>query len=235
MSNPVKLPPFLVLALFYTLLMPANACFAEVTVFDTVALVNQDVRLVVQTKGRVLSEGGKVVEFSVDGNALKQSLTGGDGYGYFKYHPTSPGLKKVEASSEQDTVSGWLLVMEKKQKAIVIEVEGSVKKDFFVDQPVDGSLESLKRLSEKYKIIYISRSPFLSFNRKWLDKHNFPQSVLLQYNSGAVFDNLEEISIVGLIASMAVLDDAPDSVKHRFSFEEGDDEVHVDGWEEISF
>jgi hypothetical protein len=235
MSNLVKLLPLLALALFYTLLMPANACFAEVTVFDTVALVNQDVRLVVQTKARFLSEGGKMVKLSVDGNALKQSLTGGDGYGYFKYHPTSPGLKKVEASSEQDTASGWLLVMEKQQQAIVIEVEGSVRLDFFADQPVGGSLEALKRLSEKYKIIYITRNPFLSFNRKWLDKHTFPQSALLLYNSGAVFDNLEEINIVGLIASMAVLNDAPDSVKHRFSFEEGDDEVHVEGWEEISF
>ena len=227
---------WLIITLLFTWVSPAHEGLADVVVFDTIGQVDHDVKLKVQTRGKLFSEGGKMVELSVEGVLLKKNLTGGDGYGFFKYHPTSAGLKKIEAKSGQATALGWLLVIDKKQKAVIIEVEGALRESVFADKPLEGSLESLKKLSEKYKIIYLTRIPFSLYDRKWLAKNDFPESVLLYWKNGYVFEELKEkeVEIFAVIASLTVLEETPDTIKHRFSFEEGNNDFYVRSWDEIS-
>lgn len=228
---------WLAVTVLFTWTVTAHEGLADVEVFDTIGQVNQDVMLKVQTRGRFFPEGGKMVELSVDGVSLKRNLTGGDGYGYFKYRPASSGLKKIEAKSGEDTAEGWLLVFANQQKAVIVEVEGALKESLFADTPVENSLESIKKLSKKYHIIYLTRLPFFSYNRQWLKKNDFPQYPLLYWENGYVFRELEEkqVDISAVIASLVVLEETPDTVEHQFSFEEGKDDFHVESWEEISF
>jgi hypothetical protein len=77
----------------------APICTAEVAVLDRVTTVDTPVRLTVLTKGRFFSDGGRLVDLYLEGEHLKRILTGGDGYGYYKITPRSPGYQTIKARS----------------------------------------------------------------------------------------------------------------------------------------
>ena len=64
---------WLIITLLFTWLWPAHEGLADVVVFDTIGQLNHDVKLKVQTRGKLFSEGGKMVELSVDGVLLKKT------------------------------------------------------------------------------------------------------------------------------------------------------------------
>ena len=70
----------------------AAAGRSEVVVFDDATTVQTPIRIKVLTKSRFLARGGRLVDIYLDENHLKRILTGGDGYGYFKYTPLNAGL-----------------------------------------------------------------------------------------------------------------------------------------------
>ena len=115
-----------------------------------------------------------MVDIYLDNNLLKKILTGGDGYGYLKYTPREPGLIKITARSNTDSASGLILVMNKNEKAIIIETEGAFKDSVFSDEIRASSQKAVNSLSENYKIIYLSRFLGKGITGSWLEKQTFP-------------------------------------------------------------
>jgi hypothetical protein len=212
-----------------------SVCMAEVAVLDRVTTVNTPIRIAVLTKGRFFSEGGRLVDLYLEGEHLKRILTGGDGYGYYKITPRSPGYQKIEARSNSDRAEGLLLVMTPKDRAIAIEVEQGFKTAVFSEDIKQSSLKAVKALSKNYKIIYLSRYVGKSITAAWLGKQGYPESVILRWRGPSTLTAMKErgIQLEAIIGSAAVLSEAARVIENRFSFEKTKDGTTVKDWEEI--
>jgi len=208
---------------------------SEVVVFDDVTTVQTPIRIKVLTKGRIFSQGGRLVDIYLDDNHIKKILTGGDGYGYYKYIPQSPGFKEINARSEANSSTGLILVMDKNEKAIIIDVEGAFKNTIFSEEVRADSRKAVKTLSEVYKVIYLSRYVGKSVIRNWLEKEDFPQSVILRWQGPNTFKILEKkgVQLYGVIGSAALVSAARKHIEHRYTFEKSKDGKVVKDWDEI--
>jgi hypothetical protein len=216
-------------------LSSASLCRSEVVVLDRVTTVDTPIRITVLTKNRFFSDGGRLVDISLDDEHFKRILTGGDGYGYLKYTPRSPGYKKIKARSNSDSAGGLLLVMTKKDRAIAIEVEEGFKTAVFSDEAKQSSLKAVKALSKKYKIIYLSRFAGKSITGSWLEKQSFPKSVILGWRGPSTLTALTKkgIQLHAIIGSAAVISAAVKDIENRFTFEKSQDGTIVKDWDEI--
>jgi hypothetical protein len=216
-------------------LCSAPAVRSEVMVLDRVTMVKAPIRLTVLTKGRFVSAGGRLVDVYLDDEHLKRILTGGDGYGYLKYTPRSPGYKKIKALSGSDSAEGLLLVMTKKDRAIVIEVEEGFRTAVFSDVIKQSSLKVVKALSNHYKIIYLSRFAGKSITGAWLEKQGFPKSVILGWRGPNTLTGLTKkgIQLHAIIGSTAVISEAAGNIENRFTFKKTRDGTTVKDWEAI--
>jgi hypothetical protein len=213
----------------------APVCPAEVVVIDRVTTVKTPIRITVLTKGRFFSAGGRLVDLYLEGEHLKRILTGGDGYGYFKITPRSPGFKKIKARSNSESAQGLLLVMTKKDRAIAIEVEEGFKTAVFSDEIKQDSLEAVKSLSKRYKIIYLSRYVGKGITSTWLEKQGYPESVILGWQGAGTLTALKKkgVKLHAIIGSAAVVSEAAKLVENRYTFEKSKDGILVKDWEEI--
>jgi len=213
----------------------APGCRGEVAVLDCVTTVNTPIRITVLTKSRFFSAGGRLVDVYLDDKHLKRILTGGDGYGYLKYTPRSPGYQKIKARSNSDSAEGLLLVMTKNDRAIVIEVEEGFKTAVFSDEIKQSSLKVVKTLSKNYKIIYLSRYLGKSITGTWLEKQSFPKSVILDWQGSDTLTALKKkgIQLHAIIGSTAVISEAAKNIENRFTFEKTKDGTTVKDWDEI--
>lgn len=229
---------YLILSIFSltTVLFVAPDCAAEVAVLDRVTTVNTPIRITVLTKSRFFSAGGRRVDVYLDDKHLKRILTGGDGYGYLKYTPRSTGYQKIKARSNSDSAKGLLLVMTKKDRAIVIEVEEGFKTAVFSEEIKQSSLKVVKTLSKKYKIIYLSRYLGKSITGTWLEKQSFPKSVILDWQGSNTLTALKKkgIKLHAIIGSTAVISEAAKNIENRFTFEKTKDGTTVKDWDEIA-
>jgi len=207
----------------------------EVVVFDDVTTVQAPIRIKVLTKGRIFSEGGRRVDIYLEGNHLKKILTGADGYGYLKYIPQSPGFKEIDARSDANSSSGLILVMGKSEKAIVIDVEGAFKDALFSEKLRAASRKVLKALGKDYKVIYLSRFVGKGVSRSWLEKNDFPESVVLSWQGSDTFKSLDKngVNLDAVIGSDSVISAAKNYIEHRYSFEKSKDGKIVKDWDEI--
>ena len=210
-------------------------CRSEVVVFDRVTTIQTPIRIQVLTKGRFFAQGGRLVDIYLDGIHLKRILTGGDGYGYLKYIPKSPGIKKISARSDVDSSSGRLLVMSATDKAIIIEVEGAFKDTIFSEKIRDNSQKAVDSLSKAYTIIYLTRYVGKGISRSWLDKEDFPESVILRWQGPGTINALENkgVSIHAVIGSAAVISTVEKHIENRYTFEKSKDGKTVKDWDEI--
>ncbi len=210
-------------------------CHAEVVVLDRVTTVKTPIRITVLTKGRFFAVGGRLVDIYLDDEHLKRILTGGDGYGYLKYTPLSPGYKKIKARSNSDSATGLLLVMTKNDRAIIIEVEEGFKGAVFSEEVKQSSLKAIKTLSKNYKIIYLSRYAGKSITGTWLEKQSFPESVILSWRGPETLTALKKkgIQLDAIIGSAAVISAAARDIENRFAFEKTKDGTTVKDWDEI--
>jgi hypothetical protein len=210
-------------------------CHADVVVFDRVTTVETPIRITVLTKERFFSAGGRLVDVYLDDEHLKRILTGGDGYGYLKYTPLSAGYKKIKVRSNSDSAEGLLLVMTKNDRAIAIEVEEGFKTAVFSDEIKQNSLKVVKTLSKNYKIIYLSRFVGKSITDTWLEKQNFPKSVILSWRGSKTLTALKKkgIQLHAIIGSAAVISEAAKDIENRFTFEKTKDGTTVKDWDEI--
>ena len=224
---------YLLPTLFILIIVPVS--HSKVVVFDHVTTVQTPIKLSVLTKDGFFSAGGRLVDIYLDNNLLKKILTGGDGYGYLKYTPREPGLKKIIARSNTDSASGLILVMNNSEKAIVIETEGAFKDTVFSDEIRESSQKAVNLLSQNYKIIYLSRFLGKDITGSWLEKQNFPESVILRWRGPKTLENLKKnkVQLHAIIGSADVISEVTDQIETRFSFEKTNDGKTVKDWDEI--
>ena len=208
---------------------------SEVVVFDDVTTVKTPTWIKVLTKGRIFAKGGRLVDIYLDQNHLKRILTGGDGFGYLKYTPQKAGFVSIEARSDASSSSGLHLVMKKNDRGIIIDIEGSFKDALFSEEIREHSQEAVKSLSNEYKIIYISRYVGKGVSRGWLERENFPSSVILRWQGSNTLKILKKkgINLYAVIGSAAVISAAKEYIDHRYTFEKSKDGKFVGDWDEI--
>jgi hypothetical protein len=224
---------YLLPILFILIIIPET--HGKVVVFDRVTTVQTPINIIVLTRERFFSAGGRMVDIYQDNNLLKKILTGGDGYGYLKYTPRGPGLKKITARSNNDSASGLILVMNNNEKAIIIEIEGAFKDALFSDKIRESSQKAVISLSENYKIIYLSRFLGKGITGRWLAKQNFPKSVILRWRGPKTLENLKKNSVQlhAIIGSADVISAVTEQIEKRFSFDKTKDGKTVKDWDEI--
>ena len=203
--------------------------------FDNVTTVNTSIRIKVLTKGRIFSQGGRLVDIYLDDNHLKKILTGGDGYGYLNYTPQTPGFKQLNARTGTNSSSGLILVMRKSEKAIIFDVEGAFKDAIFSEKLREDSRKAVSVLNKNFPIIYLSRYVGKGIGRSWLDKEGFPESVILPWKGVNTFKEFEKrgVSLYAVIGSSTVISAAKNYVEHRYTFEKSKDGKMVKDWNEI--
>ena len=213
----------------------ASVCTADVAVLDRVTTVDTPIRITVLTKSRFFSDGGRLVDLYLEGEHLKRIMTGGDGYGYYKITPRSPGYKKIKARSDSDSAEGLLLVLTKKDRAIAIEVEEGFKTAVFSDVVKQDSLAAVKTLSKTYKLIYLSRFVGKNITAAWLEKQGYPASVILSWQGSGTLSALQKkgVELHAIIGSPAVLSEAAGKIENRYTFEKSKGGTAVKDWEEI--
>jgi len=229
----ICLKKYLLPILFILISVPES--HGKVIVFDRVTTIQTPINIRVLTRDGFFAAGGRMVDIYLENNLLKKILTGGDGYGYLKYTPGEAGLKKITARSNTDSASGLILVMDENEKAIIIEIEGAFKNTVFSDEIRASCLKTINALSENYKIIYLSRFLGKGITESWLEKQNFPKSVILRWRGPTTLENLKNNSVHlhAIIGSAEVISAATERIEKRFSFEKTKDGKTVKDWDEI--
>ena len=217
------------------ILLFVSVSHGKVVVFDRVTTVQKPINIEVLTKAGFFAVGGQMVDIYLDNKPLKKILTGGDGYGYLKYTPQEAGLKKITVHSVKGSASGLILVMTENEKAILIEIEGAFKDSVFSDAIRESSQKAVNALSENYKIIYLSRFLGKGISGNWLEKQNFPKSVIIRWRGLTTLKNLKKngVQIQAIIGSSDVISTVSEQIEKRFSFEKTEDGKTVKDWDEI--
>ena len=207
---------------------------AGVVVFDDAARVDTIVKLRALTKGRFFPEGGKLVKFYFKDKHIGTTLSGGDGYAFLKHRPSAPGIVKIKVEAGSDSDEGVLLVTGKKDRVLVIEIEGALAGSLLSRKPAKDSNETIKELSENFRMIYITSLMGIQPSRKWLKENDFPLFPVFKWEGADLLNDLQEqgIRIYAIIAAPAILSEAPD-IDKRFSFEETEEGTAVMDWKDL--
>lgn len=229
-----------VILLIIFLLIPSVA-FAGVDVRDDIVVTGEAVMLGARTKGLFLARGGELVEFSVDDKVLGRNLSGGDGWAYREFLPKKEKLYKVKATSGGESGTGLLLSLKKGRGILFIDVQGSLIKPPFSQLPREGSLAIVKKLDEKFHMVYLySEFPEIIISM-WLKENEFPDAPLFGWRGGYIFDDIVEkgLKVKAVIGSASVVQSALEYKGKLFTFEAFDDAEPFDrlrivsSWEEI--
>ena len=217
------------------LIVFASVGHSGVVVFDQVTTLKTAIYLKVLTKGRLFSTGGQLVDIYVDDKKLKRILTGGDGYGYLKYTPRRLGLTRLEARSDGDRDTAILMVFDKSDKIILIDVESGFKKSILSDQVRAVSRKAVETLSKTYKLIYLNTLLGTGLSKSLLRKERFPEAATLKWQGVATLKALKQrgINLYAIIGSAGVIAAAAKYIEHRYSFEETKKGQTAEDWEEI--
>jgi len=199
-------------------------------------LKGEETMLSAQTKGKFFTQGGRLVEFFVDGKSLGKSLSGGDGYAYKQFTPVKTGLFQISVTSGDDDNTGLLFSLKKGDKIIFIDVEGSLFKGLLSQKPKRGSQEVIEGLSKKFPVVFL-QTGLLGTNvlKSWLKESGFVDLPVLSWGEGDLFDEINKkgLKIKAIIGRQPVIESAEEYKTQSFSFEEAGDAVVVKDWEEI--
>ncbi len=220
---------------FFLFFIFSTVVYAGVVVYDGVTAANKVVKLKALTKGKFFPEGGRLVEFYLEGKHIDTNLSGGDGYALLEYLPVSFGIKKLKVKAGTDTDEGVLLITEKNDRVFLIEMEGILYESPFPLQPIKGSKEALQKLSKKFKIVYLTTTIGVKESRKWLKENGFPTSAVLKWRGNSLLDELQEQGVkpYAVIGSPAVVSECKENIKKRFTFEDTEEGVMVKDWKEL--
>jgi hypothetical protein len=215
------------------LLLPAFT-LADVVVFDRIAAANRPVFLKVLTKGTWFAEGGRRVAITVDGDPAVTILTGGDGYGYLKVQPRKTGYLTVTADGDR-TDSGRLLVVEPGETAVLIDIEGALMNTVFSRAAQRDSRKTVEALHRRHRVIFLYRWLSLPLARGRIHQQGYPPALVLPWDGSDIFEMLADcgLSVVTVIGGKALLENTPETVAHRFSFDEDAPGNTVETWEDI--
>jgi hypothetical protein len=209
---------------------------SRVFVHDTVALKGREVMLRAETRGTLLSKGGEVVEFIVDGRSIGKNLSGRDGFAVKGFLPARTGLYKINVKSGDDKDSGLLLALERKTRIVFIDVAGSLLEGPFGEKERPESRKAITKIHKRFPIVYLLKG-LLSVEavRSWLKKNNFPVAPVLPWGQGAVFGEIRErdLHIKAIIGGPDVIESARMYKPLAFSFDSVEDAKVVENWGEI--
>jgi hypothetical protein len=216
-------------------LFPATV-FSEVIVHDMIALKGKEIMLSVETRGKLFSQGGEIVELFVDGRPLGRSLSGGDGFAFKQFIPLKTGLYRITAKSGKEEGKGLLLSLKKGERIIFIDVESSLFEGLFSRIPKTGSQKIIKKLSSRFPVVFL-KTGLLSVNaiKTWLKENGFIDLPVIPWKNGMIFDEITEngLKIKAIIGNQSVIESAKGYKPESFSFEEVEDAEEVENWEEI--
>jgi hypothetical protein len=221
--------------IFLFSVLPSSA-LSEVIIYDIVSLKGKEVMLKAETRGTLLSKGGEVVEFFVNGKPIGKNLSGRDGFAVKRFTPAKTGLYKILVKAGDDKDSGLLLALERKAKIVFIDVEGALLDGSFAMKVKPGSARALKKICKRFPIVFLQKG-FL--NRKavrvWLKENEFPDSPVLSWSRGDVFREMREkdLRIKANIGGPEVIESADTYKPLAFSFDSVEDAEVVENWAEI--
>jgi hypothetical protein len=215
---------------------PVSA-LSGVIVDDTVVLKGRKVMLRAETKGRLFSKGGEVVEFFVDGKSIGRTLSGGDGVAFKQFSPMNTGLHQISVRSGADEDTGLLLSLKRGSCVVFVDVEGSLIEGLFPPRPRQGSQKAIEEIHKRFPIVFL-RTRFVSVKavKELLEDYGFIRLPVVKWREGAIFDEIAEegLRIKAIIAAPRVIESVKGLKPLAFSFESVKDAEEVEGWEEIS-
>jgi hypothetical protein len=208
---------------------------AGVVAFDDVTTPGRELILKTLTKGRLLPAGGMRWTLFVDDLRVGKGLTGGDGYGYMKFTPETAGFKSIRVESGGESATSHLLVVGKKSKVIVIDLDPLLRGALKQDQRGKGARDALNSLDEAFALIYIAGTWEMFAARKWLAAQEFPEAVVSKNEGPGLFARFKErgVNLFGLVGKRSLVIDAADYFQVALTFEGEDAETLVSDWEEV--
>lgn len=221
---------------FLLILLFPTSGLADILVNDMLGLKGNETMISAETRGRFFPQGGKLVEFFINGKSLGKSLSGGDGIAYKQFIPEKTGLFHISARSGKDEGKGMFLSLNRGDKVIFIDIEGSLLKGLFSKKPRKGSQEVIKGLSKNFPVVFLQTGLIsIKILKSWLKESRFVDLPVLPWREGLLFDEINKkgIKIKAIIGSTSVIESAKEYNPRSFSFEEGEDSEVVDNWEEI--
>lgn len=224
------------LLVFYALAFISIDAHAEVVFHDAFALKGEPAMLKAETKGKLFSRGGEIVEFSVNGKSIGKTLSGGDGFAFKQFIPAKTGLYKIAVRSGRDENNGLLMSLKEGDRIVFIDVEGSLLGEPFSKEPRKGSQKAVKEISKRFPLVYLHRGIFsVKAIKEWLKKNEFIGAPVIPWQQGAIFNEITEkgLKIKAIIGSQPVIESAKELKPRAFSFEEVEGAEEVKDWEEI--
>lgn len=227
---------FFIILLFTAVCGTPAVSNSAVVVHDDIAVINKEVRITAQTKGGFFAKGGQLVEFIVNDRSLGTVLSGGDGYAYKTFVPRGRGLQEVIARHGDDKGKGALLSLPKGSSMVFIDFEGALLRSFFSEETIRDSRHAIGEIKKKYPVVYL-QSEFMGLIliKEWLRENEFPESVVLPLGNGAVFDNINRkgFRIKAVVGGKKLIDAAAKYKAKAFSFEDIENAIKVNNWEEL--
>jgi hypothetical protein len=216
--------------------LPASA-LSGVAVDDTVALKGEKVMLRAETRGRLFSKGGELVEFFVDGKSIGKTLSGGDGVAFKAFTPVTTGLRQISVKSGENEDDGVLLSLKKGSSIVLFDVEGSLLQGLFSWKPRPGSQKAIKEILKRFPAVYLCTS-FVGVRpiKGWLEENEFPKLPVLPWRQGAIFDEIakKDVKIQAIVGSPKVTDSVKEQKIRVFSFEASAGAEEIKDWETLS-
>jgi hypothetical protein len=214
----------------------SSVAFSDVIVHDMVVPQGEEVMLRAETKGKLLSKGGELVEFFVDGKSIGKALSGGDGFAFRQLITIKTGLHRITVKSGVGEGNGLLLSLKKGTKIVFVDVEGSLLKKPFSKEPKQGSQKAIKEMYRRFPIVFLQTGLLnVKALKAWLKGNEFMELPVIPWKQGALFDDIHEkgFKIKAIIGSGAVIESAKGYKPLAFSFEGVEDAKEVKDWEEI--
>ncbi len=215
--------------------------FPEVVVNDVIVPKGEKVMLRAETKSRLFSKGGEIVEFLVDGKSIGKVLSGGDGVAFKQFTPHKTGIHHLYARSGKDEGRGVLLSLKKGTGIVVVDVDGSILEKSFSRRPRSGSRKAIDEISRRSPVAFLS-SGLLSIKmvKAFLRETEFKEAPVVPWEGGAAFEEIHErgFNLKAIIGGPQVIESSRkyQSGKYRslaFSFEEAEGAIEVKNWDEI--
>jgi hypothetical protein len=204
---------------------------------DAVVVKGQKNILRAETKGRLFSKGGELVEFFVDGKSIGKTLSGGDGVAFKPFTPEQTGLHQVVATSAGGKSTGLLLCLKRGSYIVFIDVEGGLFKSLISRKPREGSQQAIKEISGRFPVVFLKTSILsVEIVKTWLEENKFVKPPVVPWRGGKIFEEIVEdgLKVKAVIGAPKVIESSRKYKPLSFSFKQLDDAEWVRDWEEIS-
>lgn len=226
----------LLAALVLFALFPARA-LSGVVVHDIVVVKDRKIMLRAETRGKLFSRGGELVEFFVDGKSIGKNLSGGDGIAFKPFVPESTGIHQIRVRSNAEEGTGLLLCLDRGSAIVFVDVEGTLFGEPFPVKPRQGSQEAIGKICERFPVVFLQTS-FVGLRvvKGWLEENEFEASPVVEWRQGALLDEMAEkgLKTKAIIAGPKVIETWKGHRPLTFSFERVEGAERVKDWEEIS-